>query len=120
MLADTELFIGRLAISLVWFYQGLWCKVLGRVQRHASVVESTPFFNTRSAHLFLIALGWFETLLGVWVLSGIHLEMAAIVQIALLIMMNAGGLLWASRIIPDPAGMIFQNFAFIVLIWICR
>ena len=32
--------------------------------------------------------------------------------------MNSGGLLWARRIIPDPAGMIVKNFAFLVLAWV--
>ena len=32
--------------------------------------------------------------------------------------MNAGGLLWARRIIPDPGGMLVKNFAFLVLAWV--
>lgn len=120
VLAGTELVVGRTAISLVWLYQGLWCKVLGRVPRHQRVVESTPLFRGWGAHGFLLILGWFETLLGVWVLSGKFTQAAAFVQIALLVGMNAGGLLWARRIIPDPAGMVFHNFVFLVLIWICR
>jgi hypothetical protein len=32
--------------------------------------------------------------------------------------MNAGGLIWAWRLIPDPPGMILQNFAFLMLIWV--
>ena len=27
-------------------------------------------------------------------------------------------MLWARRIIPDPAGMIVKNFAFLVLAWV--
>jgi uncharacterized membrane protein YphA (DoxX/SURF4 family) len=115
----TTLFWGRLAIALVWIYQGLWCKVLGRTPRHAKVVESTPFLGARGSHVVLLALGWFEVLLGIWVLTGLYLYPAAILQTALLFAMNTGGLLWASKIIPDPAGMLFHNFAFLVLIWIC-
>lgn len=114
------LLVGRWAIALVWFYQGMWCKVLGRMPRHAEVVESAPMFTAGSAHLFLIALGWFETLLGISVVSGFGPQITALTEIALLTVMNTAGLLWASKIIPDPVGMIFQNFAFAVLIWICR
>jgi hypothetical protein len=32
--------------------------------------------------------------------------------------MNAGGLIWAAHLIPDPAGMVLQNFTFLLLIWI--
>lgn len=77
-------------------------------------------FRTQSAQSFLIALGWFETLLGIAVLSRFHPRLTAITEIGLLVAMNSGGLLWAAKIIPDPAGMIFQNFALAVLIWICR
>ncbi len=118
--AGPALLVGRWAIALVWFYQGLWCKVLGRMPRHAQVVEAAPVFTTRGAHLFLLALGWFETLLGIWVVSGISPEVVAMIEIALLVAMNTGGVLWASKIIPDPVGMLFQNFAFAVLIWICK
>jgi hypothetical protein len=77
-------------------------------------------FRGGSVRFFLLALGWLETLLSFWVLSGKFSQTAALVQIALLIGMNAGGLLWARRIIPDPLGMVFHNFALLVLIWICR
>lgn len=114
------LLVGRCAIALVWFYQGMWCKVLGRTPRHAQVVEAAPLFTVASAHIFLVSLGWFETLLGVAVLSGRFPQLTAMTEIGLLVGMNTGGLLWASKIIPDPAGMIVQNFAFAVLIWICK
>ena len=120
MLSGTELSIGRVAISLVWLYQGFWCKVLGRVPRHQQVMESAPLFRGGSTRFFLLALGWLETLLSFWVLSGKFSQTAAAAQTALLIGMNAGGLLWARKIIPDPAGMVFHNFVFLVLIWICR
>ncbi len=112
--------LGRLAISLVWFYQGLWCKVLGREPRHLRVMESSPVFQSGNSRLFLVTLGGFEIVLGLWVLSGFAPETAAFTQTALLLLMNTGGLLWARGIIPDPAGMLFQNFAFVILIWICR
>lgn len=120
VLSHMELSLGRVAISLVWLYQGFWCKVLGQVPRHQIVMESAPMFRSGSARVFLLALGWLETLLCFWVLSGKFPQTAAVVQTALLIGMNAGGLLWARRIIPDPAGMVFHNFALLVLIWICR
>ncbi len=46
------------------------------------------------------------------------MRQAAIVQTVLLVAMNAGGLIWAWRLIPDPPGMILQNFAFLMLIWV--
>jgi hypothetical protein len=29
------------------------------------------------------------------------------------------GLLWARRLIHDPAGMVVKNIAFLVLVWVC-
>ncbi len=46
------------------------------------------------------------------------MRQAAIVQTVLLAAMNACGLIWASGLIPDPAGMVLQNFTFLLLIWI--
>ena len=119
MTTMTAILLGRLGIAMVWIYQGFWCKVLGKMPRHRQVVEATPFFNGRHARQFLLALGLFETVLGVWVISGLFPRAAALVQTCLLLGMNAGGLIWARAIIPDPIGMVFQNFAFLTLIWIC-
>jgi uncharacterized membrane protein YphA (DoxX/SURF4 family) len=119
MPTSTELLLGRCSIAGVWLFQGFWCKVLGRVPRHAEVLAASPLFSPRGAHIFLVALGWFETLLALVVVSGAYSRPAAVVQIALLVAMNTGGLIWARKIIPDAAGMLFHNFAFAVLIWIC-
>lgn len=108
----------RVAIALVWFYQGLWCKVLGGVPRHGAVIVAVPFIGSAGGHITLIALGLFECAIGLWVLSGRWMRQAAMVQTVLLAAMNACGLIWAARLIPDAAGMVLQNFAFLLLIWI--
>jgi uncharacterized membrane protein YkgB len=107
----------RLSIALVWLYQGLWCKVLGGVPRHQAIVSAVPFIGPAAGRVALIALGLVECTIAIWVLSGERMREAAIVQTALLATMNAGGLIWAWRLIPDPGGMILQNFAFLLLIW---
>lgn len=108
----------RLSIAVVWFYQGLWCKVLGGVPRQEAVISTVPFLSTGKIHIALITLGLVECGLALWVLSGRWMRQAAIVQTALLSAMNSGGLIWAWHQIPDPVGMIVQNFAFLVLVWI--
>ena len=37
----------------------------------------------------------------------------------LLVTLNVNGLLWARRLIHDPAGMVVKNIAFLVLVWVC-
>ena len=108
----------RLAIALVWLYQGFWCKVLGGVPRHEAIIAAVPFIGSTAGRSALIALGLFECSIGLWVLSGRWMRQVAIVQTALLAAMNAGGLIWAAHLIPDPAGMVLQNFTLLLLIWI--
>jgi hypothetical protein len=108
----------RLSIALVWLYEGLWCKVLGGLPSHAAVISSVPFIGPAGSRVALIALGLVECGIAAWVSSGKKMRQAAIVQTVLLVAMNAGGLIWAWHLIPDPPGMILQNFAFLMLIWV--
>ena len=107
----------RLSIAMVWFYQGLWCKVLGGVPRQEAVISAAPFICAAEVRLALTTLGLVECGLAIWVLSGQRMRQAATVQTALLAAMNSGGLIWARHLTPDPVGMIVQNFAFLVLVW---
>jgi hypothetical protein len=113
-----SLLLIRASIALVWFYQGLWLKVLARESRHREIVSSVPFLSPKQARAALFGLGLFECAVGLWVLSGQFAPLAAFAQTALLLAMNVCGLIWASRLIPDPAGMLFNNLAFLMLVWI--
>jgi uncharacterized membrane protein YphA (DoxX/SURF4 family) len=118
-LTFPALAVVRLAVAAVWLYEGLWNKLLGRAQREAQVVESVPGLGPRFGQLFLKVLGVVEVVLALWIVSGIYPGTCAIVQIALLIVLNANGLMWARHIIHDPAGMVIKNIAFLVLVWAC-
>ncbi len=113
-----SLLLIRGSIAMVWFYQGLWLKVLAREPRHQKIVNSVPFLNPKQARAALLGLGLLECAIGLWVLSGQSAPFAALAQTVLLVAMNVCGLIWASRSIPDPAGMLFQNLAFLMLAWI--
>ena len=108
----------RGAIALVWLYEGLWCKVLGRMPSQERVVEAVPFLGPRWASRVLRALGLAECGLALWVLSGWEPIGAAAAQTALLVGMNASGLLFARGLIHDPAGMVVKNAALVVLMWV--
>lgn len=116
MRPDSKLI--RASIALVWLYEGLWCKLLGGMPRYAEVMAATPFVGPAAARAALIILGLAECGIAAWVLSGKRMRQAAFVQTVLLAAMNAGGTIWARRLIPDPGGMIVQNLAFLVLIWV--
>lgn len=108
----------RLAVAAVWIYEGLWCKILGQQPNELRIVEAVPRYGARYGRAFLLTLGWVELLLGLWVLSGWAAGMCALAQTVLLIALNGNGLLWSRHLIHDPAGMVFKNFAFIVLAWV--
>lgn len=118
-IAFPPLVLVRASIAAVWLYEGLWCKILGRVQSQVEVVTAVPLLGPRFGTPFLKGLGLVEVALAVWVLTGIAPGMCAIVQTALLVALNANGLVWARRIIHEPVGMVVKNFAFLVLVWAC-
>lgn len=108
----------RIAVAAVWLYEGLWCKLLGRVAHQMTVVEAVPKLGPLFGKTFLRLLGSVEVLLGLWVLSGITPGLCAIVQTVLLVTLNANGLVWARHIIHDPAGMVVKNVSFLLLAWV--
>lgn len=109
----------RASVAVVWVYEGLWCKILGRVRSQVEVVTAVPRLGPRFGAAFLKMLGVVEVALAVWVLAGVAPGVCAITQTTLLVVLNANGLLWARRIIHEPAGMIVKNVAFLVLVWVC-
>jgi len=117
-LSLPPLLLVRAAVAAVWLYEGLWCKLLGRERRQVLVVEAVPKLGPLVGRQFLLALGIVETALAVWVLSGVAPGLCAIVQTALLVALNANGLLWARHIIHDPGGMVVKNAAFLLLAWV--
>ncbi len=108
----------RFAVAAVWLYEGLWCKLMRGQPHEFAVVAAVPHFGPRIGSAFLLALGAVEVAIAAWTLSAAAPIECAIVQTALLIALNGNGLLWARRILHDPAGMIVKNFAFLVLVWV--
>jgi len=112
------LLLVRCAVAAVWLYEGLWCKVLGRMPNQRAIVEAVPYLGPVPARTFLVALGLLESSLAVWVLSGWQPIWAALVQTGLLVGMNANGLFFARKLIHDPGGMVVKNFVFVLLVWV--
>ena len=112
----TELI--RFAVAAVWLYEGLWCKLLRGQPQELEVVRAVPRYGARFGVPFLMSLGVAEVGLAGWVWSGVAPFACAIAQTALLISLNAGGLLFARDRIHDPGGMVVKNFAFLILAWV--
>lgn len=118
MLPFPPLILVRLAVSAVWLYEGLWCKVLGGEQHQVQVVEAVPKLGPLLGRRFLKVLGVLEVALAAWVISGVAPGLCAIAQTVLLTALNASGVLWARHIISAPGGMVVKNVSFLVLAWI--
>ena len=108
----------RGAVAAVWLYEGLWCKLLGGEKRQLRIVQEVPGLGPHVGASFLRLLGVAEVGLAVWAWSGATPIACAATQTVLLASLNGGGLLWARDLIPDPAGMVVKNFAFLVLAWV--
>jgi uncharacterized membrane protein len=116
--ALPPLWLLQAAVAAVWLYEGFWCKVLMRSRHEFEVVEQVPFLTPSTSHALLRVLGVFETALGAWVLTLWQPYLAAIVQTVLLVGLNCAGIYFSRHRIPDPAGMVFKNAAFLVLAWV--
>ena len=117
-LALPPLAMVRASVAAVWLYEGLWCKLLGREKRQVEVVEAVPKLGPLVGRTFLLGLGVVETALAAWVMSGVTPGLCAVAQTALLVTLNANGLLWARHIIHDPGGMVVKNVSFLLLAWV--
>jgi hypothetical protein len=115
--AMPPLWLLQAAVAAVWLYEGLWCKVLARSPHEFEVVAQVPFLAPSTSHALLRLLGVLEALLGAWVLTGWQPVAAAFVQTGLLIGLNTSGIYFSRDRIPDPAGMVVKNAAFLVLAW---
>ena len=51
------LLLTQVAVAAVWLYEGLWCKLLGRMPHQFDVVGAVPFFSPGLAAWVLRALG---------------------------------------------------------------
>ena len=108
----------RAAVAAVWLYEGLYCKLLRGEPREFEVVKAVPRYGDRFGVPFLLTLGAVEVAIGLWVLSGWQPFWCALAQTALLVSLNANGLMWSRHLIHDPKGMVVKNFAFLILAWV--
>ena len=76
----------RYLIALAWLTNGLFCKVLMLVPRHAAIV--TRILGPAHASPLTRLIGLAEIGMALWVVSGIKRRWCALAQIALILSMN--------------------------------
>jgi hypothetical protein len=109
-----------LCISAIWLYQGTWKKVILLDSQHLAIVsDATPAFL--DPRVILIAIGLFETSLGISFLFSRTKKISGGLQILLLIMMNSAGIYFSSNNIADPVAMLLSNAVLVMsIIGCCR
>lgn len=73
-------------IALVWFTNGLFCKVLNLVPRHQEIVSQILGYDY--AGFLTKTIGLAEVLMAIWILSGIKTRLNAATQIIIVATMN--------------------------------
>ncbi|XMO85174.1 DoxX-like family protein [Algibacter sp. AS12] len=76
----------NILIALVWFINGLFCKVLNLVPRHKEIVSKIT--TSQYSKELTILIGFSEILMTLWILSRIKPKLNALVQIAIIVLMN--------------------------------
>jgi len=73
-------------IALVWFANGLICKVLNLVPRHQEIVGQ--ILGKTYAHPLTVAIGVSEICMAIWITTGFKSRLNAILQILIIATMN--------------------------------
>jgi hypothetical protein len=78
--------ISKILIATIWLINGLFCKLLGFVPRHELIVAR--ILGPEHAIFFTKTIGIAETLMAVWIVSGIMPRLNAWAQIVIIATMN--------------------------------
>lgn len=108
----------RLCVASIWLVHGLYNKLLDGSPRHLAIVQSVPGLGGAAGERVLTAVGLFEILVALWVLSGWTAHLCAVVQTIALLSMNAVELTVARHLLLWPAGLIPVNLGFLALAWV--
>lgn len=73
-------------ISIIWFINGLFCKVLNLVSRHEEIVAK--ILDDDYSRFLTILIGLSEIVMAIWILSNYRTRLNAITQIIIVVTMN--------------------------------
>ncbi|MEZ4950975.1 MAG: DoxX-like family protein [Saprospiraceae bacterium] len=76
----------RYLIAAVWLVNGLYCKILGFVPRHETIVAR--ILGDDYSHIITILIGISEVFMAIWVLSKFKSRWCSIFQMTLVAIMN--------------------------------
>jgi uncharacterized membrane protein YphA (DoxX/SURF4 family) len=101
------IFVVRCMLATIWFYDGLWLKILAGDRHYTALkILGNPFPRLYPVES-IRAVGWAETLLAVIILSGLFHRVASWTQFLILLFLGFIGL--SLETIQDPVGWIIAN-----------
>lgn len=106
-MTGRDLLFIRLILAFVWFYNGLYLKLILVDPEHLKVVQEVGGLGPLSPEQFLFLIGLGETALGLFILCGWRYRIACYIQIALVVSMNVIGI--ASGGVDKPLALIAAN-----------
>ncbi len=104
-------------ISIVWLANGLFCKVLKLVPRHQEIVAKILSLNHYHSRIITIAIGISEIIMAIWILSRFKTKLNAILQIIIIVTMNAMEFFLAPDLLLWGKANSLFAFLFICLIY---
>lgn len=110
--------IARIAVALVWVYEGLVAKIIGARPDELAIIGSVPFLPDGAARVVMIMIGSAEVIIAIWVLTARAPRAAAVGQTLVLTGFNTGGLIFGGGEIAEPAHLLVTNFALLALVWL--
>jgi uncharacterized membrane protein YphA (DoxX/SURF4 family) len=105
----------RVAVAFVWLVFGIAFKLLRGLPRHERIVAR--ILGDAVAPLLTRFIGVGETLVGLWMLSGVLLPWCALFQSVLVVTMNAIELRRARDLLLAPVPMVVANTLLLGLAW---
>ncbi len=106
----------HILIALVWFINGLFCKVLNLVPRHQQIV--TEILGEAYAKELTIIIGVLEILMAIWIMSKIKFKLNAVVQIVIVATMNIIEFIMTPELLLWGKYNSFFAIIFIILIYL--
>ncbi len=82
----------KLISVLVWFVNGIYCKILDQVPRHQEIVKK--IINEEYSGELTLIIGLLEVVMVVWILSNYKSRLNVIIQITVVMIMNIVELLF--------------------------
>lgn len=116
----------RYAIATVWIAFGFGAKVLGFVPRHQAILaraldmSGNAFLQrlaARHARALIVLIGVGETLVGMWMASGLQTRACVLLQTVVILTMNSIELATARDLLLFPLRMVLLNAALLSAAW---